>query len=116
MKSISTSVYFRFAKLLGELQASKTGVQVDPIEGEILHAVLLRTHEGGKLLSSEIRIRQDIASPATIQNRVARLLKRGLLRSEIGVDDARKRLLFLTAESLRYFNEFGECVVKASKK
>jgi DNA-binding MarR family transcriptional regulator len=95
-----------------QFNQSKPASLIDPIEIEILNTVLLCASSGKPLLASDLCVIRRIASPATIHNRLTKLVKKKFITHTVA-EDARKKYLELAPLGLEYTEGFGRCIIKA---
>jgi DNA-binding PadR family transcriptional regulator len=108
-------IYFQFVHLLGVLEAKVDFPKVDGIERSLLNFIAAHAMQGKQLLVGDVIFLNKSASPATLNRRLSKLARAGLIR--YGSDpDGRKKYLELTPKSQDYFAQLGECITSASNQ
>ena len=108
-------IYFQFVYLLEVLEAKVDFPKVDDIEHGLLNFIAVHAMQRKQLLVGDVIFLNNSASPATLNRRLSKLARAGLIR--YGSDpDGRKKYLELTPKSQDYFAQLGQCITSASNQ
>lgn len=99
--------YIAFLKLFNAFTSSKE--DLDSYLIELLNAIAIYndTHEV-PIRCSDLIIRQDLGSPATIHKNYHFLIKRGYLEHSFNPDDGRLKYIELTDKSRQFYGKLEE--------
>jgi hypothetical protein len=111
-KENSHEIYLRFVNLISALQTSTPIHTLDAIEKELINHIEIQTRNGEQLLVTQLLELNQIASPATLHQRLTRLKTIGLISFKVGTD-GRKKFVTTTQKTKRYFTALGKCMMKA---
>lgn len=105
--------YLRFVRLLETLEDSNVLPALDDVERSLLNSIAMHSAAGKPLLVGDLIYLNKAGSPATLNRRLSKLVKSGLIRHGSDID-GRKKYLELTPKAYDYFSKVGACIQKAA--
>jgi len=108
------SVYFRFLNLVRSVDQLSVFPKLDATETELLNHISIEWRHGRRLLVSDAIALKSIGSPATLHSRLKLLRDKDMITYTIEAD-GRKKFIEPTEQTLDYFAELSNCMLKATK-
>ena len=103
-KSIRKLPYFEFLERCLQ-EDRKQGFTLNRSAARMLETIALAEHNNEPLIVSEAIQQKDIGSPATNHRQIGILEDSGWIERQFSAGDRRRKYLFTTAKSRRYFHK-----------
>lgn len=104
--------YVRYLACLEALEVPKSK-SLDSTEHQLLDYLMVQTNRAHAVLVGDLLALAHIGSPATLHQRVKHLERMGYIRLSSKVQDARKKEVHPTAQTLRYYENLSACMQDA---
>lgn len=108
--SIKESSYIRF---LNCVKALDTDPNLDSIQMELLDFVILAQAEDREILMGDLLALAHLGSLATLHSRIKKLNAMGYLELITDAEDNRKKKIFVTKLSMKYYDKLSKCLLKS---
>ena len=107
-----------YMRILQLSKAMRNGDQLkvlDPLEERILEIIVSSRQKNERLSVKDLMANSDLGSPSTLHSRLKSMRKKGWIKLE-DTEDARRKQLDLTTETLKYFDTFSRMMLREFKK
>ena len=108
--SIKESSYIRFLNCVKTLD---TDPSLDSIQMELLDFVMLAQAEGKEILMGHLLALVHLGSLATLHSRIKKLNAMGYLETITDAKDNRKKKIFITKLTMKYYDKLSKCLLKS---
>ena len=110
-----TNSYVRFLKTLTAHHNKNPCKDLDPMELNLLHYVVLVSSENRLVLVGDLLELKQYASQATLHAKIKGLVAKGFLIIETSNDDGRKKYVTPSKAASKYIAFMSDCLTKAIK-
>ena len=107
-----------YMRILQLSKAMRNGDQLkvlDPLEERILEIIVSSRQKNERLSVKDLMANSDLGSPSTLHSRLKSMRKKGWIKLE-DTEDARRKQLDLTTETLKHFDTFSRMMLREFKK
>lgn len=107
-----------YMRILQLSKAMRNGDQLkvlDPLEERILEIIVSSRQKNERLSVKDLMANSNLGSPSTLHSRLKSMRKKGWIKLE-DTEDARRKQLDLTTETLKYFDTFSRMMLREFKK
>ena len=107
-------IYLLFLELEKKIERKNSLPKLEPKENKILKYIALANKNNERLGVKDMMSVSDICSPSAMQTYIRSLVDKGWIYLD-KTEDARRKQLRLTKETLQYFEKLGIAIQKLSK-
>ena len=108
-------LYMRIHQLSKAIRNGDQLKVFDPLEERILEIIVSSRQKNERLSVKDLMANSNLGSPSTLHSRLKSMRKKGWIKLE-DTEDARRKQLDLTTETLKYFDTFSRMMLREFKK
>ena len=106
------SIYLRFIQLVNALESTQPLPKLAPIERRILAIITISNANQERLSVKDLMGYSEVASPAAMHKHIHSMVDKGWIYLAL-TEDARRKQLLLTNQTMRHFDKLGIALTKA---